>query len=96
MEFTCKLATFTFTKVSILIHTSPRHKGDVLGQANIDIPGEAADFSILGVYWADINGVSVHLFLEHSTRVFLEVSIFLFNRLTLLYRMVKNNPRCKH
>ncbi|KIN00783.1 carbohydrate esterase family 3 protein [Oidiodendron maius Zn] len=34
------------------------HEANALGQANIDIPNKATDFSILGVYWADINGYS--------------------------------------
>jgi hypothetical protein len=67
MEFMCKFDTFTFTKASsILIYY--RHVADVLGQANIDIPGDALDFQIGGVYWADINGVSP----KASIRVFRE------------------------
>lgn len=60
------------------MRTSPRHEAKTLGQANIDIPNKATDFSILGVYWADINGVSVHLFLKNFIRVLPEFQVLYF------------------
>jgi hypothetical protein len=62
--------------ISMLIETSPRHAADVLGQANIDIPNGAAQFRADGVYWADMNGVSVHYVFLISIRLFRDFQFF--------------------
>ena len=58
MESTCKKDLLLQTNIIELTWMYLSHTSDVLGQANIDIPNDAAGFSILSVFWADINGVS--------------------------------------